>query len=255
MARKKKKPDEDSGPDVGMVMTVSLFLILLTFFILLNSIAVLDENRTRLSIGSLLGAFGSLPGGLSPFKTGDSIMPPSAPLDKGELNINQLMAILDQSVAGEIKIQKNDDSERVTLNARILFQGETLKLNPTIQPFLERLSEIIKEGDYPVEIVGHTDNASYRERGYESDWEHASLMALQVLKHFISKGGISEKRLSAYGYGSWHPLDSHETRLSRAKNRRVDVILKFKSKPYLKRIFRKRPTGFFTYKKFDFKIF
>jgi len=79
MNKKKKKKIDDDGADIGMVMTVSLFLILLTFFILLNSIAVIDEHRSRVAIGSLIGAFGGLPGGLSPLKTGNDIIPPSAP--------------------------------------------------------------------------------------------------------------------------------------------------------------------------------
>ncbi|MBW2681247.1 MAG: flagellar motor protein MotB, partial [Deltaproteobacteria bacterium] len=66
MDKNKKKKIDDDGADIGMVMTVSLFLILLTFFILLNSIAVIDEHRSRMAIGSLIGAFGGLPGGLSP---------------------------------------------------------------------------------------------------------------------------------------------------------------------------------------------
>jgi chemotaxis protein MotB len=163
--------------------------------------------------------------------------------------------VLDQSFAGEIKIQKSDDSEKITLNERILFQGETLKMNPSSRPLLDRLSKIIKESDYPVEIIGHTDNASYRERGYGSDWEQSSLMAIQVLKYFLSSGGIAQERFSAYGYGSQRPADTNETRQSRTKNRRVEIILKFNASPHLKKIFRKRPSGFFTYKKFDFKIF
>jgi chemotaxis protein MotB len=51
-------------------MTVALFLILLTFFVLLCSIAVIDEEKTRVAIGSLIGSFGSLPKGLSPLEHG-----------------------------------------------------------------------------------------------------------------------------------------------------------------------------------------
>ena len=80
MTRKKRNFDDDSRINVGLVLTVSLFLILLTFFILLNSIAVLDDRRVRLGLGSLLGAFGSLPGGLSALDTGESIIPASAPM-------------------------------------------------------------------------------------------------------------------------------------------------------------------------------
>ena len=57
MAKRNRGEDKSSGSDVGLVMMLSLFLILLTFFILLNSIATMDEKRTRVAIGSLMGAF------------------------------------------------------------------------------------------------------------------------------------------------------------------------------------------------------
>ena len=94
MNQKKKKKIDDDGADIGIVMTVSLFLILLTFFILLNSIAVLDEHRSRVAIGSLIGAFGGLPGGLSPMKAGKNIMPPSAPMIDEELTIKQILSYI-----------------------------------------------------------------------------------------------------------------------------------------------------------------
>ena len=87
MRRKRNETDENKAADVGLVMTVSLFLILLTFFILLNSIAILDERKVRVAIGSLIGAFGSLPGGLSPMKSGESIMPPTSPMMQREMDV------------------------------------------------------------------------------------------------------------------------------------------------------------------------
>ena len=66
MAKRSRGVENDSGSNVGLVMMLSLFLILLTFFILLNSIATMDERRTRVAIGSLMGAFGIFKGGTSP---------------------------------------------------------------------------------------------------------------------------------------------------------------------------------------------
>ena len=63
--RKKKQQNEDAAPNLIMVMTVSLFIILLAFFILLNAIAVEDDARQRLALGSLMENFGVLSGGFS----------------------------------------------------------------------------------------------------------------------------------------------------------------------------------------------
>jgi chemotaxis protein MotB len=257
MDRKKKKINDD-GANIGMVMTVSLFLILLTFFILLNSIAVIDENRSRMAIGSLIGAFGGLPGGLSPLETGKSIMPPSAPMLKEELTLERLLSYMNKETTtwpADIRVEKVGDKLMITITEKVLFSEDRSKFKPSILPVLDKLCGIINKGNYPVEIVGHTDNMQTVEKGYESNWELSALMALQLAKYLISKGSVSPKRLNPYGSGSFRPTSSNSTRQSRSQNRRVEIMLNYKAPTYIKRIFREKPSGFFTYKKFDFKIF
>ena len=258
MGKRKKKYDDDSGADIGMVMTVSLFLILLTFFILLNSIAVIDDNRTRLAIGSLIGAFGGLPGGLSPMESGKSALPPTAPMIEEELTLEQLMSYVKRDLKGmegDIKLENIGGQNKIIINEAGLFMGNEFKIKPSIQPLLDKLGQVINKGSFPVEIAGYTDNAIHPEKGYESNWKMSTIMALKVLKYFVSQCGILPDRLTAYGCGSNHPITSNESIQSRAQNRRVEIDLKYKAPGYIKRIFKKKPAGFFTYKKFDFKTF
>jgi len=258
MGKRKKKNDDDSGADIGMVMTVSLFLILLTFFILLNSIAVIDDNRTRLAIGSLIGAFGGLPGGLSPMESGKSALPPTAPMIEEELSLEQLMSYVKRDLkglGGDVKLETIGDQKKIIINEAGLFIGNEFKIKPSIQPLLDKLGQVINNGSFPVEIAGYTDNAIHLDKGYRSNWKMSTIMALKVLKYFVSQCGILPNRLTAYGCGSNHPITSNESIQSRAQNRRVEIDLKYKAPAYMKRIFKKKPVGFFTYKKFDFKIF
>ena len=238
-----------------MIMTVSLFLILLTFFILLNSISVIDEIKMRAAIGSLVGAFGSFSGGLSALKAGSSIIPPSAPMIDEEIKIGELLSIMDKQMVGLINITKLKDKEIITVNEKVLFTKDKYLLKSSSFPLLNKLSNLIKKGDYPLEIVGYTDNRPAEEKGYTSNWELSNLMAIQVLRYFVEKRKIASQRLTAYGCGSNRQIVSNDTRQLRAQNRRIEIILHFKMPAYVKRIYRKRPAGWFTYKKFDFKIF
>lgn len=258
MASKKRKTDDESVANIGITMTVSLFLILLTFFILLNSIAVMDESRTRLALGSLMGAFGGLPGGLSPLATGTDIMPPSAPMIQQELTVEQLMALMQKPapvVADEIRVHKIEEGALVSINAKDLFTKDGAGINPILRPFLSKLGSLIKKGDFPVEIIGHTDAGVSQEKGYMSKWELSALSALRVLKYFVTESKVASRRLTASGQSSHHPIASNDTVHSRAANRRVEIILRYKAPDYVKRIFKKKSSGYFTYKKFDFKIF
>jgi chemotaxis protein MotB len=252
-----KKIDREDGPkmNVGLLMTVSLFLILLTFFIMLNSIAVIDERKKLLAIGSLLGAFGSHHGGISPSKTGESIMTPSAPITQDRVDIAELLSLMEKAVVGQVKFESGEGREVITINESFLFGKDRSRLKPSSYRVLNELCHIMRKGAYPVEIVGYTDRTPAEDKGFKSHWETSSLMAIRVLTYFVSKGEIAPERLSAYGRGSNSPIASNATRESRAQNRRVDIVLKYRAPLYVKRIFRKKPAGIFTYKDFDFRIF
>ena len=257
MAKKKRKIEDEKGADIGLILTVSVFLILLTFFILLNSIAVIDDRKARLAIGSLVGAFGSFYGGLSPVRTGeaDRVVPISSPMIDEKLFIDDLLALMGQDLSGQIKVESNKEQDKIILSEDFLFEGNRGIPKATSFPVLNKICNFIKKGKYPVEIIGHTDNRPAEEKGHKSNWELSSSTALKVLKYFLKEGKISPKRLSAYGAAGYRPIASNETRESRKQNRRVEIILDFKAATYVKRIYKKRPSGIFTYKRFNFKIF
>jgi chemotaxis protein MotB len=257
VGKRKRNIDDEPKVDVGQIMSVSLFLILLTFFILLNSIAVIDEIKARLAIGSLVGAFGSFTGGLSALKTGSSIKPPSAPMIDEEISIQQLLSSMKAEALPKdmITIKTWQDKEIISINEEVLFSKDRSMLKSTSFPLLDRLCDHIRKGDYPVEIVGHTDNRPAEEKGYTSNWELSTLMAIQVLRYFVEKRNLTAQRLTAYGCGSYRQIVSNDTKQLRARNRRIDIVLHFNMPAYLKRIYRKKQTGWFTYKRFDFKVF
>jgi len=255
MAGKKRDRDDVPKLDVGLLMTISLFLILLTFFIMLNSIAVIDERKKIVAIGSLMGAFGCLPGGLSPSKAGESITTPFAPMTEERVDIIELLSIMEKTMAGQVKIESGEGREVITINERALFGEDKSRLKPSSFPLLNNLCHIMKKGGYPVDIIGYTDSTPAEDKGFKSNWETSSLMAIQVLKYFVSKAKIDPERLSAFGRGSNSPIASNATRESRAQNRRMDIVLNFRAPLHVKRIFKKKPAGIFTYKDFDFRIF
>jgi len=253
---KGKRNREDSPPvNITLLMMISLFLILLTFFILLNSIASVDEQKKLIGIGSVLGAFGALPGGISASNTGESVTAPFATMTDERPHIAEMLSLMDRMMVGQVRRESSNDKEVITINESVLFGVDKRHLKPSAFPLLNKICGIMRKGDYPVEIVGHTDSRPGENKGVKSNWELSSLMAIQVLKYLVGKGGISAERLSAYGRGSTRPVASNDTRESRAQNRRVEVILDFNAPLYVKRILKKTPTGSFTYKDFDFKLF
>jgi chemotaxis protein MotB len=252
----KKKKEEDKGPvDLGPVMTVSLFLILLTFFIMLNSIAVVDERRVRASLGSILGAFGSFTGGYSANKTGESVTTPTAPMTKSEIDFNQVLTLEDKTVAEQVSIIPMADKEVITINSDFLFEPDSMTINPSCHLLLNRLCGAVRNGTYTIEIVGHTGASPAGNNTQETNWEISAHMAMAVYDYFRLNGEIDPKRLERFGAAGHRPVVSNLTQLSRAQNKRVEIILYTKIPEVIQRIFKKKPSNIFTFDTFDFRIF
>jgi hypothetical protein len=79
-------------------------------------------------------------------------------------------------------------------------------------------------------------------------------MAIHVLRYMVEKGRVLPVRVAAYGRGDLNPITTNETRISRAQNRRIDILLDYKAEPHIRRIFKDKKSAFITYKKFDFRI-
>lgn len=122
---RKKKIDDGRATDVAGAITVSLFLILLTFSISLNSIAFLDGRKILKTIGSLNGSFSSLPGRMSALNTGDSIMLKSSPLIEQKTDLERNLQGLDDNILGNVKMGKENDKRRSEnyLCSRIVYRN------------------------------------------------------------------------------------------------------------------------------------
>ena len=254
MKKKKKKADEDPV-DLGPVMTVSLFLSLLTFFIMLNSLAVVDEQRVRAALGSITGAFGSFTGGYSASKTGKSVTTGAAPMVELKIDFNRVLSLEDRAVAKQITITPMEDREVISINSGFLFEKNSLTINPSCQFLLNRLCVAVQTGTYPIEIIGHTQGTPDSGNGVETNWEYSARMAMAVYDYFRLNGKISTERLEMMGAAGYHPMVSNSTQLSRAQNKRVEIVLYTNVPDVVQRIFMKKPSNIFTFDTFDFRIF
>ena len=76
-----------------------------------------------------------------------------------------------------------------------------------------------------VQIEGHTDNVPIKTRRFASNWELSAARSLSVLRYLLSNSKIDPARLSAAGYGEYHPIRSNDTPENKRLNRRVDIVI------------------------------
>ncbi len=73
-------------------------------------------------------------------------------------------------------------------------------------------------------VEGHTDDVPIHTARFASNWELSTARATIVVAYFV-ESGVWPTRLSAAGYAEFHPRQPNDSDASRARNRRVDVVV------------------------------
>lgn len=208
-----------------VVLMTSLSVILLAFFILLNTYAKVDNRRVKKALGSLTGTFGILPGGFRSEK-GETVLPTWA-VDLGiEGSIQSLEEFFREAgKEGDLQIDDTDEGLVLNIASRVLFYSGRADLKSEGNAALDAIAEIIKITDRPFRIGGHTDNVPIHNERFDSNWDLSAARALEVLRYFVEKWEVPASRLSAVGFSEYRPLVPNTTEENRAKNRRVSIIL------------------------------
>lgn len=233
------------------MMTVSLFIILLAFFILLNAFAVVDDLRRREAIGSIRDAFGFLSGGYSVIKWSDE------PLDDQAQNLRaggvDFSAIAEgvgnqAHISNHVSVSAGPRGVSLRISAHLLFDRYESHFKPDAGTILDNLCEKIRQGNYSVEISGHMDNVPiYRQTGM-TNRELSMLRALRVLQYINDHCGLRPDRLTAFGWGAQKPVYANNTIRTRRLNRRIEVLFPHEQ-------LEKEENGVFTFKDFFFNVF
>jgi chemotaxis protein MotB len=92
------------------------------------------------------------------------------------------------------------------------------------------VAEALGRTPYDLRIEGHTDNVPIHTAEFDSNWELSSARATRIARMLVEMHAIQPDRVSAAGYGEFHPVGSNASPQGRANNRRVDLVVLPRSK-------------------------
>jgi outer membrane protein OmpA-like peptidoglycan-associated protein len=104
----------------------------------------------------------------------------------------------------------------------VKFTPDSSKLSPEAQQRLQDFVEKLKSDNRNVylEIQGHTDSAGANSLNERLGEERADAVRL-----FMNEHGVALNRMNTISYGEKDPVASNKTRVGRAQNRRVVLIV------------------------------
>jgi len=137
-----------------------------------------------------------------------------------------LYTFLEPEVREElIELIEQDDETTIIIRGDGLFRSGKASVREAYHPLLVRIAEALTEVEGKVLVTGHTDSIPIRTLRFPSNWHLSQARAEAVLELLAAEMG-SATRLSSEGRSDTVPMASNESAEGRAKNRRVEIMLR-----------------------------
>lgn len=222
----KRRSSERAGHDRWLVSYADLVTLLLAFFTTLYAASSVDTTKLAPLTSSLHDAFATSG---EPVAGDIALVPPVEILPRQEA-MEALRRTLDAALAEAIADRKVEVTQDVrglvvSLPDDAAFPVGSNDVTPAALELIGRVAANVSTLSNPIRIEGHTDDVPIRTARYGSNWELSTARASAVVAHLITKMGVEPGRLSAAGYGEFHPRAANDSPANRARNRRIDIVI------------------------------
>ena len=108
----------------------------------------------------------------------------------------------------------------------LLFASGQATLSSQANALLSEIGQLLNiDETHPISVEGNTDNVPIHSSLYPSNWQLSTARASSVVEFLIAHG-VAASRLTATGNADQKPVASETTEAGRARNRRVEIVLR-----------------------------
>ncbi|MDR3073425.1 MAG: OmpA family protein [Deltaproteobacteria bacterium] len=247
MARKEKASGGEEGP-AWLITFSDLMTLLLTFFVLLVSMAVIDERSKLVVLGSVSSSFGLGPANFNP-KSPEKLSSKVEPGAMKEPDMAPIKDMLWEDNKDDLNFQENRFVQILSINADVLYKPGQTQLSEEGKRLINKMIPQLLRIKYPLLVAGHTANRRDEEgKDYQVDFDKTkvdstwplSLARGQGVYRYLLRNGIPSERLSQEAFGQYHPRYPDRAPDNRLLNRRVDIVLDKRNAPEILNLERAR---------------
>jgi len=229
MARRKQEEAKPGAP-LWLATYGDMMTLCLCFFVLLFAMSTVDAQKFKAVAESLEGALGVFESGPTvSVVPNDNDYPNDIPADEGidyrELYEDIKSKLDEKGLQNSVTLVLNERGLLIRFLDNVLFPSGSAELKSDSTEIIDMIADVVKKNDNNVRIEGHTDNVPIRTGKFPSNWELSTTRAVNVVRYLIEVKGIAPDKLSAAGYGEYHPIEKNDNAAGREKNRRVDIVV------------------------------
>jgi chemotaxis protein MotB len=225
------------GHDRWLVSYADFITLLFAFFVVLYAFARADQKKQVQVAQAVNKALNSM-GGLAPSDrqadaeaqpataTGEELLTPmQVKYDLGRIQHDLSLALAKEISNKTVALEMGRDGLVISLREAGFFASGSAIPKPETLETLRTIGDRLGETSYDLRVEGHTDNVPIHTAQFDSNWELSAARATHIARLFLEMKSIPPDRLSAAGYGEFHPVASNDTAAGRAENRRVDLVV------------------------------
>jgi chemotaxis protein MotB len=240
-AMRKKKHPEHVNHERWLVSYADFITLLFAFFVVMFAVSQVDSKKLGRFTESFsravgvdlfpLAGHGIMEGNDdgAPAAAAEAPKSSTLPEELNGLKSALLSAAEKDSSMQNVEIVARRNELVLRLSDTLLFDsGDDALKEPAVRVVAHIARELLPR-HVDVRVEGHTDDRPIRTARFRSNWDLSTSRATAVVARLAAEG-VAAPRLSAAGYGEFHPIVSNATDDGRKLNRRVDLVVSLQPK-------------------------
>ncbi|MDO3383372.1 flagellar motor protein MotB [Gilvimarinus algae] len=127
---------------------------------------------------------------------------------------------------GELEIETRGRQIIIRIREKGSFQSGSATLDPDYYDVIDEIRAVLMLKPGRIEVQGHTDNVPIRSARFRSNWDLSAMRASSVATQLMRGGYLSPQRFEVSGFADTRPLAPNDSITSRARNRRVEIVIR-----------------------------
>ena len=218
---------ETAGMMRWLLTYADMITLMLALFIILFAMSTISESKVQRFAREVTAGFDNVwsvnqpPNGGT---NGQEMMDSSSTVPAIEKDLQQYVA--QNHLEKSVQVRLDRRGLVITLlSDKSYYNSGSADLRPQTMAILDAVSKFLKKNENLIRVEGNTDNVPIATAAFPTNWELSTARAVNVVRYLHERDAIESTRLSAAGYGEFHPRTSNATDESRQQNRRVDIVL------------------------------
>ena len=131
-----------------------------------------------------------------------------------------------QITAGQIEIETRGRQIIIRIREQGSFRSGSAELAEDYFDVLDEIQAVLMLQPGRIKVQGHTDNIPINSARFRSNWELSSARAVSVAHQLMRGDYIDQDRFEVTGFADTRPLAPNDNPDNRARNRRVEVVIR-----------------------------